>query len=176
MVRFATAKIPATRRPAPRSPGTSRQVQLNRVRNAPGRPVHLPSLYPPVSLNALNSSSQIGGQISKATSERSNFSLEGCSHDTLAASTNGEKQERKYVNNRYKVEVNDSVLERGERATLKVKGTPLAIGAASVLRAATAFAAGEETAEDTVHTAEDSIEKPKITVCVYRIIPNIRNK
>lgn len=159
MVRFAVPKIPATRKqPLSGRAGTrlsNQQFEFKRTRNAPERPIRLPSLYPTISLNALNSSSQGSEQVLHGNRDCPNVSFENCSHASLVSGINGEKQTEKHVNNRVKVK---------ESEHKKVKGTPLSVGAASVLRTATAFAACEETVEDTVHTAEDSIEKPKITV------------
>lgn len=157
MVRFAAPKLPANRRTPSGGAAnnfTSQQVQLNRIRNAPGRPVRLPSLYPTISLNALSNNSQPSEQGLQRDNDSPRNSFGNCSND---CTLNEEAKEERYVNNRYRVE------ESGVQQT-KVKGTPLYVGAASVLRAATAFAAGEDAAEDTVQKAEDSIEKPKITV------------
>lgn len=51
----------------------------------------------------------------------------------------------------------------------KVKSSSLVVGAAGILRAATAFAVDNTTAEATVQQAEEQIEEPKCEVNNFRI-------
>jgi len=59
--------------------------------------------------------------------------------------------------------------DRNGGASPKVKGTPLVVGAAGILRAATAFAVDNTTAEITVQQAEEQIEEPECEVNNFRI-------
>ena len=52
---------------------------------------------------------------------------------------------------------------------IKVKGTSLVVGAAGILRAATALAVDTTTAETTVQQAEQQIEEPECEVNNFRI-------
>lgn len=59
--------------------------------------------------------------------------------------------------------------DRNGDASPKVKGTPLVVGAAGILRAATAFAVDNTTAEITIQQAEEQIEEPEHEVNNFRI-------
>ena len=56
-----------------------------------------------------------------------------------------------------------------QRQDTKVKSTSLVVGAAGILRAATAFAVDNTTAETTVQQAEEQIEEPECEVNNFRI-------
>lgn len=56
-----------------------------------------------------------------------------------------------------------------QRGETKVKGTSLVVGAAGILRAATAFAVDNTTAETTVQQAEEQIEEPECEVNNFRV-------
>lgn len=58
--------------------------------------------------------------------------------------------------------------DRNSGVSPKVKGTPLVVGAAGILRAATAFAVDNTTAEITVQQAEEQIEEPECEVNSFR--------
>lgn len=133
----------------------AKSKDLDSLRNAPGGRVRLPSLYPAVSLRSLHSRSGNGEQgieNDQATSTRF----------TGQSSLDNSEQDRTSV-----------LRELSERnccaSPPRVRGTPLVVGAAGVLRAATAFAVDNKTAETTVQQAEEQIEEPECEVNNFRI-------
>ncbi|XP_048583288.1 sodium channel protein 1 brain-like isoform X2 [Nematostella vectensis] len=135
-----------------RRPG-ERNSPLNPIRNAPGRPLKLPSLYPAVSLNSLSSNSAQGSEVehhlrignrdiaySGNTSPNGSVSSVKCEHT-------GEERSV------YETQLSPKPSER-------VKGTPVVLGAGSIIRATT-IAAGSPIACTAAQHVEDKIEIPE---------------
>lgn len=132
----------------------ARNKDLTSLKNAPGGRVRLPSLYPAVSLRSLHSRSGNGEsetEIDQATGTRI----------TGQSSLDITEQDR--------TSVLRELHDRNGGSSPRVKGTPLVVGAAGILRAATAFAVDNTTAETTVQQAEEQIEEPECEVNNFRI-------
>lgn len=132
----------------------ARNKDLTSLKNAPGGRVKLPSLYPAVSLRSLHSRTGNGEsatEIDQATGTRI----------TGQSSLDITEQDR--------TSVLRELRERNGGSSPRVKGTPLVVGAAGILRAATALAVDNTTAETTVQQAEEQIEEPECEVNNFRI-------
>lgn len=131
---------------------------LTSLKNAPGGRVRLPSLYPAVSLRSLHSrpgNGESGMELHQAASTR------------FTEQPSLDVSDKNY--NRDRTSVLRELRDRNGGASPKVKGTPLVVGAAGILRAATAFAVDNTTAETTVQQAEEHIEEPECEVNNFRI-------
>ena len=112
----------------------------------PRRPPRLPSLYPAVSLKSLNSGKQ--GKLGDPAAPQCDVSGQDVTRDRATS------------------EEETSAVPHAERtaAGSKIIGTPVVVGAASILRTATALGAGADATADAVDRVEDLIEEPECPV------------
>lgn len=136
----------------------ARNKELTSLKNAPGGRVRLPSLYPAVSLRSLHS---------HPGNEESRMECHQGTTNRLTEQASLDITDQSY--NRDRTCVLRELRDRNGGASPKVKGTPLVVGAAGILRAATAFAVDNTTAEITVQQAEEQIEEPECEVNNFRI-------
>lgn len=133
---------------------------LNPVRNPPHRPVKLPSLYPTVSLNSLNSSPgrqenqenwlHVGSNNPSLRSSASSCLVREASSDGSVANLDDACQ---------------SAPQSPAAGGNKVKGTPVVLGATTVLRTSTtALGVGSDFASNTIQSVEQQIESVECEV------------
>lgn len=121
--------------------------------------VRLPSLYPAISLKSLHSrSSNAESDGDQSTATRLNRGQSSQSLDITEQNLD-----------RDGTSVLRELQDRNGGASPRVKSTSLVVGAAGILRAATAFAVDNTTAETTVQQAEQQIEEPECEVNNFRI-------
>lgn len=127
-----------------------RNVVLSPVRNGPrSRAVRLPSLYPTVSLKSLN------GSQPERSGANAGIGVPGSS--TLSPRSSPDHREQ------------DERLPPCDSPT-RVSGTPVVVGATSVLRAATSLAVGSQIACSTVDRAEGLLQDPECQVSLLPLI------
>lgn len=136
------------------------QVNSPRTRapNVPSGRVRLPSLYPAISLKSLHARSD-GGE--------SDIDFEHAPTSRLFGQSSIDVSEREYDKDGTGL---SRELYGDENGAIppKVKGSSLVVGAAGILRTATAIAVDNTTAETTVHQAEQQIEEPECEVNNFR--------
>lgn len=128
--------------------------------NVPNGRVTLPSLYPAISLKSLHARSDNGdsGTNFDQAAAASRFS----GQSSIDVTERGYDRDGTSISRELNGDDNSGV-------PLKVKGTSLVVGAAGILRAATAFAVDNTTAETTVQKAEQQIEEPECEVNNFRL-------
>lgn len=136
----------------------TRNQELTSLKNAPGGRVKLPSLYPAVSLRSLHAQPGNGQSGMEFHQTAATCFTDQGSIDTNDKSFNGDR-----------TSVLGELRDRNGGASPKVKGTPLVVGAAGILRAATAFAVDNTTAEIAIQQAEEQIEEPEREVNIFRV-------
>ena len=135
-----------------------RNNELTSLENTPRGRVRLPSLYPAVSLRSLHSHPGNGESGKEFHQTAASRFTDQASLDATDESLNGDR-----------TSVLRELRDRNSGASPRVKGTPLVVGAAGILRAATAFAVDNTTAEITIQQAEEQIEEPEREVNNFRI-------
>lgn len=122
-----------------------------RASNVPNGRVRLPSLYPAISLKSLHG---------RSDGSESNTGFEQAPASRLFGQPSIDVTEQGYDKDGTSLSRELHGDENGAVPS-KVKGSSIVVGAAGILRAATAIAVDNTTAETTVHQAEHQIEEPE---------------
>ena len=129
-----------------------------RASNVPNGRVRLPSLYPAISLKSLHG---------RSDGSESNTGFEQARASRLFGQPSIDVTEQGYDKDGTSLSRELHGDENGAVPS-KVKGSSIVVGAAGILRAATAIAVDNTTAETTVHQAEHQIEEPECEVSNFR--------